>query len=144
MEQIVSGPVPPINESENYGITREALASFRSRSNRQGNYHGMKLAYYGIQNMVSSDGQYLDLPHEMLVRMKPADIVALYIGIGEIRTDGHYYPGDVSYKRMVDTSPEDFSDLISELVKIGYSYAGTKAMSKKLGRDEPGGLKARM
>jgi len=134
-------------------ITVDELVSYRSVPNTSGifddvilkeNYLAMKLAFYGAHSMESLDGT-ISVPHEMLANMTRADRVALYIGIGQAKLDDHNNTGESDIlKKLAYTSIDDFGELISGLVAIGYKYHGTRVLSRKLGKIEPNELKASM
>jgi hypothetical protein len=101
------------------------------------NYRGIQLAYSGMQNMESFDG-LTGVPHEMLVRMKPAEIVALYLRIAEVKINGNNQ--DLAY-----TPLENFGSVIANLVERGYNYHGMRVMfNKKSNRTRAGKLTERI
>lgn len=121
----------PINLFTDYGISSEWLATFRStpgktqeqkNSRMKQNYRLIETFFYGLNNMESLDGLY-GIPHEMLTRMKRAEIAALYIAIGDLKRVGAKTEyKDHKYVRLIDTPADKFEGLMSELVypKLGY------------------------
>ena len=139
LEEIAGKPTPPINNFVNYNITFEELASFQSKPTervRNENYYGIKHAWYGINNMESFNGLY-GIPHEMLVRLKPFEIIALYISIAQVKQADAISGGkDVRCNRMIATEEKNFGFLINELGSMARDYHGINVMANKKSNKE--------
>lgn len=141
-------PVKPINLVKCYGVTFDELASFQSKPTdweRVENYYGIQKTWYGLNNMESRDGRF-GVPHEMLVRMKPFESVALYLGVAQVKMDDAVSGGQNDrYDRMKETSETEFGKLVNELVRIADQFHGMKVMmNKKSNRIDALPLKMRM
>ncbi len=147
-QRLSSKPMPPINTFIDYGINFDELASFQSKPDertRSDNYFGIQKAWYGLNNMESLNGRF-GVPHEMLVRMKPFEIVAMYMGIAQVKMDGAVSGGrNERYNRMLQTPETEFGEVVNEIVNIAHEYHGIKVMrNKKSNQIEAPPLKVRM
>jgi hypothetical protein len=131
LENRVSMQLVSVNKAINYGITFEELASFQSKPDggkRTENYYGIQKAWRGMNNMESFDGNF-GVSHNMLTMMKAAEIVALYIGIGQAKINNAIGRGE-KYNLGRDAEPT-FGRIVNDLVNIGYEHHGVKVMSNK-------------
>lgn len=127
-------PTSPINVATNYSIDSEILRSFTSEpyGRYEDNFYASQRVWYGLNNMESLDGRF-GVPHEMLTRLKPAEILALYIGIKQSKTlalVGEKF--NERYEVMTQIPNSGFDHLIKWLMAIGYEHHAIKLIDKKV------------
>jgi len=105
-----------VNDVENYGIIKEDLRCFRSKA--KGNYEALEDIFYGIHN--------IDVPHEQLQRMNSAEILALYLGTGELKRNM-----EIDGTKYIDIINKPIEEIVSKLVNFGFKYNGIRTMQKR-------------
>lgn len=130
--------LPPsiVNSVVAYGVTRKDMSGFKN--NQPGNYEALERILIGIHN--------INVPHKILRELNSSEILALYLGIGQLKTYGRVKKGHEE-KSYTNIMKMDFADQMSLLISYGYRYNGIRIMKNSgfrehlIGRGE---LKKRM
>ena len=144
------------NSYKNWGISKSHLlamapeyfsesGSRARRKNPHASYNALECLFYGL-NIVESPGKNIGLPDEALQKMNSSDIIAMYIGIGQVRRHGSMALGKtgISYNELVKLPVEE---MVSKLVGHGFRYSGIRHMRGYGYKDLPtakGNLKERI
>jgi hypothetical protein len=132
-----------VNTLPGYGITQGSMGQFRSGTSRSEianeNYAALERIVTGLNNST--------VPHDILVMLNSAEILALYAGVGQLINPNHR-PSDISGVNQEEFMAMDFEDQISSLVGYGMeTYSGVRTMRRRGFTDHPtnpGQLKERM
>lgn len=116
-------------------VTIDDLASFEANPGeglRTENYLGAQKAWQGLNNFESLDGSF-GAGHEILGILKPAERIALYIGIAQVKIDENMARTEPNqrYKAMLEIPNSGFGYLMSWLISIGYKYNAVRVMGNK-------------
>jgi hypothetical protein len=129
-------PKSIVNSKKAYGITETGMSYLKNHNPT--NYNALERILSGIHNC--------DVPHKILRELNSSEILALYLGVGQLKTY-NYIPKKDDEIRFVEFMNLEFPEQMSLLVGYGYEYSGIRVI-KGRGYSEhptkPGDLKRRM
>ena len=126
----------PLNFWKAYGFTKSSLGGFKDKvklpSGKDVHIQGygitLEKAFQGMNNVESLDSNY-GVPHSVLVRMNTPEILALYVGINQIKQYSHIPMYSERFDMLIAQGRQNFAQLISALVHLGYNEAGVPKMA---------------
>ena len=113
-----------LNSEPAYGVTEEDLVASFDNS-RIGNYEALENMLIGLNNA--------DVPHKILAALNSSELLALYLGIGQLKKQGSIRYGmknqrDIPYTELIE---KGFEEQISLLISYGYRRRGIRVMRER-------------